>query len=352
MRAHRRFIALLLAPIALLGVACGSSGSSTSADSPGTSVAAAPSGSILVYSGRNEKLVKPIIDQFTADTGIKVELRAGDSGELAAQIISEGSASPADVFFSQDAGALGALASRNMLDELVVEDIQMVPAGYRATDNTWVGVSGRARVLAYNPALVPNPPTTIDALVDPQWKGKVGYAPTNASWQSFVTALRVLRGEAAAEQWLRAFAANEPKAYQSNGAVRDAVHSGEISLGLVNHYYLWQKVAQEGEANVNVRNQYLAPGDPGGLVNVAGVGVLDTSGNKPAAFAFVDYLLTPKAQEYFAKETFEYPMVPGVPPSVNIPALNTLQPPTLDLSDLESIEQTQELLQKVGLLSK
>lgn len=311
-----------------------------------------PTGTITVYSGRNEALIKPLLDRFSAETGVTVEVRYGDSGALASQILTEAEATPADVFFSQDAGALGALSKERLFVKLPRGTLERVPPEYRAKDGTWVGTSGRVRVIVYNPTLVPKPPTTIDEVVDPKWKGQIGYAPTNASWQSFVTALRVLRGEVKAEKWLRAFKANEPKAYASNGAVRDAVDAGQIAFGLVNHYYLWQRIAQVGEAAVTARNQYMAPGDPGGLVNVAGVGILKASDNKRAAQAFVDYLLTKKGQTYFADTTYEYPLIAEVTASVKLPRLEKLEPPAMDLSDLDTLAATQELLVKTGLLTR
>jgi iron(III) transport system substrate-binding protein len=313
---------------------------------------AAPSGSITVYSGRNEALIRPLFEQFTRDTGIEVQARYGDSGALASQILTEGAASPADVFVSQDAGALGALGNAKRLTRLPARTRDAVDAKYRAQDGTWVGTSGRVRVIVYNPRLLPDPPTTIDEVVQPKYRGKVGYAPTNASWQSFVTALRILRGERKAEKWLRAFAANDPKPYLNNGAIRDAVDAGQIPLGLVNHYYLYQRIAQVGEAGVVARNQYLDPGDPGGLVNVAGLGVLRSSGNPRAAQAFVDYMLSEKGQRYFADATYEYPLAAGVPPSVKIRSLEKLQAPSLDLSDLDDIAATQALLVETGLLTR
>jgi iron(III) transport system substrate-binding protein len=321
---------------------------------PGTAgpAGAAPGDSITVYSGRNEALIKPLFDQFTRDTGIEVQVRYGDSGALASQMLTEGGASPADVFVSQDAGALGALTNARLLAKLPPRSRSAVAPEYRADDGTWVGTSGRVRVLVYNPKLLPDPPTTIDEVVDPRYKGKVGYAPTNASWQSFVTGLRVLRGERKAEKWLRAFAANEPKAYASNAAIRDAVDAGQIWMGLVNHYYLWQKIVQNGESSVVARNQFMAPGDPGGLVNVAGVGVLKSSKNKKAAQVLVDYMLSEKGQAYFADSTYEYPLAAGVQPSVRLPSLAKLRAPALDLSDLDSLAATQELLAETGLLTR
>lgn len=339
---------LRLAVVALL--ALGACGGDDDSAQPTTS-SGTPSGELTVYSGRNEALVKPILDMFTADTGIAVKLRGGDSGALAAQLLTEGESSPADVFFSQDAGALGAVSRAELLEKLPDTVTSRVDAPFRAKDGTWVGISGRVRVVVYNPTLAPAPPTSIDDVIDPKWKGKIGYAPTNASWQSFVTALRVVRGEEEAKEWLQAFKANDPKSYQGNVQVRDAVNDGQIAIGLVNHYYLYEKIAEEGAGKVVAKNQFLANGDVGGLVNVAGAAVLSSSKNKSAANSLVEYLLSDKAQRYFAQETFEYPLVDSVPPAAEVPKLGDLNPPELDLSDLSGIEKTQALLREVGLLT-
>lgn len=360
MLSRRAVIALI--PLAIVA-ACGSSGTSSPATTaapatteapvaaPATSVAKA-SGEITVYSGRSETLVKPLYEQFTADTGIKVNVRYGDSGALAAQILTEGKASPADVFFSQDAGALGAVAKAKLSATLPESATSKVADTYKASDGSWVGVSGRVRVVIYNPTMVPTPPTAIDQILDPAWKGKIGYAPTNASWQSFVTALRVSRGEDAAAEWLKKFAANSPKAYEKNGAVRDAVNTGEIALGLVNHYYLYEKIKNEGADKVVAKNAFMAAGDVGSLVNVAGVTTLASSKNSAAAVAFTEYMLSDAAQTFFKEKTFEYPLVSGGSPTEGLPALADLKAPAIDLSDLDSIGATQELLAKAGLLTK
>jgi iron(III) transport system substrate-binding protein len=324
--------------------ACGSSGSNSDSTTPTADTR------LTVYSGRSEELVKDLFTAFTTETGISVDARYGDSGEMAALLLTEGSSSPADVFFSQDAGALGAV--ENLFAELPEQSLSNVDSQYSAASGKWVGVTGRVRVVVYNPSLAPIPPTTIDGLLDPQWSGKIGFAPTNASWQSFVTALRILRGEEAAEKWLTAFAKNKPVAFEKNGAVRDAVNTGEVSLGLVNHYYLLEKIAAEGASAVTAKNQFMAAGDVGGLVNVAGVGILASAKHSGAAQKFIDFLQSETAAEYFRTKTWEYILTKGATQAEGIPAFADLKAPSIDLSDLKSLDVTQELLQKVGLLTK
>jgi iron(III) transport system substrate-binding protein len=341
--------AAILVAIAALSACGGGDSTSTNetSDANGTI-----GGSITIYSGRSEELVKPILDQFADETGVQVELRAGDSGEMAALIMTEGDASPADVFFSQDAGALGAVEEAGLFTDLPETTLSLVDPAYRSASSKWVGTSGRARVMVYNPELVTELPDSIDDLVDPSWSGKIGFAPTNASWQSFVTALRVLRGEEAAREWLEGFAANKPVAYEKNSAVRDAVNAGEVAAGLVNHYYLYEKIAAEGADAVVAKNHYFTKQDPGSLVNVAGVGILASSDNSAAAQALVDYLLSTTGQTFFSETTFEYPLIDGVAPAEGLLTLEEIDPPAIDLSDLKSIEATQELLADVGLLTK
>lgn len=331
------------AAMALLTVAgCGGSGTSTDSTAADTE--------LTIYSGRSEDLIGELITSFETESGIDVDVRYGDSGELAALLLTEGDASPADVFFSQDAGALGAV--EDLLTALPQASLDTVDPKYRANSGKWLGVTGRVRVIVYNPGLVSSPPSSIDELIDPKWSGKIGFAPSNASWQSFVTALRVLRGEDGAREWLTGFAANKPVAFEKNAAVRDAVNDGSVSLGLVNHYYLLEKIAAEGRAAVTAENRYIGNGDPGGLVNVAGIGILGGAPHKGAAQKFVDFLQSETALGYFRTRTWEYILRTGAQQPEGLPGLDELGAPSIDLSDLSSLDETQELLQSVGLLTK
>lgn len=331
-------VPLALAAFALGAVACGD-------DDEGDDK------SVTVYSGRSESLVKPLFEQFTKETGIEVKVKYGDTAELAALIAEEGSKSPADVFFAQDAGALGALRAEDAFEKLADSVTGLVAADYRSPDGTWVGVSGRARVIVYNPKLVQESelPDSVKDLTDAAWKGKVGWAPTNGSFQAFVTGLRKVEGEDGAKAWLEGMLKNEVKSYQDNKSIVSAVAAGEVELGLVNHYYLFGFLEDQGES-FNARNHYTAAGDAGSLVNVAGVGILKSAPEKDAAGKLVDYLLGESAQKYFSEQTFEYPLVSGIAADSRIKPLSEVKPPALDLSDLQDLQGTLALLRSAGVL--
>nr|WP_234333950.1 iron ABC transporter substrate-binding protein [Streptomyces viridochromogenes] len=309
--------------------------------------------SLVIYSGRNEKLVKPLLDKLEKAVGAEVEVRYGDSAELAAQILEEGDRTKAGLFFSQDAGALGALSKEGMLQKLPQGTLDEVDEAYRGSGGDWVGLSGRVRVIAYNPDKVgaDDVPDSVFDVVEPQWKGKVGFAPTNASFQAFVTGMRVLKGDDVTRKWLQDLKANGAKTYAHNLATLDAVESGEVSLGLVNHYYWYERVAEKGEDKVDAKLHFLPGKDPGALINVAGAGILKDGGQSEVAQKAVDYLLSKEAQTYFADKTKEYPLAAGVTSTVKgLPAFESLQSPDIDLGKLESLQETLAMLQDVGLV--
>ena len=331
--------------VGLFGVAwCGQEAS-------GPEESASGGGSIVVYSGRNEELVGPMLERFEEESGIDVETRYGDTAELAATLLEEGENSPADLLFAQDAGALGAVADEGLLTPLPAEILERVEERFRDPDGRWVGISGRARVVAYNTEALSEQdlPGSILEFTDPEWRGRIGWAPTNGSFQAFVTALRLIEGEAVAREWLEGIQANDAREYENNLTILEGVTSGEIEVGFVNHYYLFQ-LREERGGDVPARNYYPQDGDPGALVNAAGIGVLNNSRRTEEAQAFLDFMLSEEAQQYFADETFEYPLVAGIEVNEELVPLSQVETPNIDLSNLDDLEGTLDLLRGTGVL--
>ena len=310
------------------------------------------SGPVTVYSGREEELVAPLFEMFTEETGIDVDVRYGDSAELAATIAEEGENSPADVFFAQDPGSLGSVDAQ--LAELPAETLERVDAGFRDADGRWIGTSGRSRVIAYNTDELSEAdvPDSVFDLTDPVWKGRIGIAPTNASFQAFVTAMRLSEGEDATRKWLVDLQANDPKEYEKNTPIVEAVAAGEVDLGLVNHYYLY--LVQEEQPNAPIANHFLGAGDPGALVSVAGAGVLASSDQSDDAERFVEFLLSDEGQRFYVDEAeeAEYPLVAGIDPKPGLPPIQELAGPDVELTAFGAeLESTIELLRETGYLS-
>lgn len=306
---------------------------------------------LTLYSGREEELVGPVLQQFQEETGINVEVRYGKTAELAATIMEEGAKSPADVYLAQDAGALGAVAGEGLFAGLSPDILNRVETRFRSRDGLWVGVTGRARVVAYNTNRVrpEELPDSILGFTDPKWMGRIGWAPTNGSFQAFVTALRATAGEEETVKWLEGILANKPKVYPKNTPAVEAVGRGEIDVAFVNHYYLFRLKEQYGP-DFPVALYYPGNGDPGALVNVAGAGVLKSSRNKKAAESLLAYLLSEPSQRHFAEKTYEYPLAAGVAAGGQLVPLADIETPDIDLGDLADLEKTLELLNETGVL--
>lgn len=340
---RRNAAALASLLIGALLAACGASGSEPgSADEPEQE-------GITVYSGRIPPLVGPAIDSYEAEVDRDVQVRFGDSAPLAATILEEGDNTPADVFFSQDAGALGALESEGRLARLPRDILRRVEPRFRSDQERWVGISGRARVIAYGPEVEHSElPDSVLELTDERWRGRVGWAPPNASLQAYVTALRDAQGEDVARDWLEGMVANDARQFDSNTPIRDAIAAGEIDVGLINHYYVAQAIAEQGP-DYPVKLHFPA-GDLGSLINVAGVGVLESSDRKREAFEFVRSMLSRPSQRYFAESTREYPLVDAVRAPEGVAPLAEIPSPSIDLSRISDLEGTLELLRETGAL--
>ena len=308
---------------------------------------------LTIYSGRNESLIGPLLDQFREDTGIEVEVLYGGTSAVANQILTEGENSPADVFIAQDGGALGALAAADRLSEFPKDLLnRVVDPAFVSPDGVWVGLSGRARVLVYSPQGLEEAglelPDSILDLTGEEWRGVVGWAPTNASFVSNVTAMRVLLGDCDTADWLEAMIANDVQAYPKNTPIVQAVINGEIVAGLVNHYYLFRFLAEDPDITASLH--FFPDGDPGSLINIAGAAILQSSDQPELALKLVEYMLSDSAQTYFASQTYEYPLVASVDPSVDLPSLDEIESPEIDLSDLDDLQGTLEMIEDSGAL--
>jgi iron(III) transport system substrate-binding protein len=223
-----------------------------------------------------------------------------------------------------------------------------VPSSFRSREGRWVGVTARARVIGHGPDVERSElPRSVLELTGDEWKGRVGWAPTNASFQAFVTALRLTEGEEAAREWLQGMVANEPRAYENNIALRDAIAAGEVDIGLLNHYYIAQAKAEDPDYPVEA---YSPPGDIGAMVNVAGIGILESSDRRAEALQFVRFLLGREAQRFFAESSREYPVIAGVPTHPSITPLAEISRPDVDLSRIDDLRGTISLLQETGAL--
>ncbi len=307
---------------------------------------------ITLYSGRGESLVQPLVERFEEETGIRVQVRYGGTAELAVLLQEEGARSPADVFWGQDGGALGALSRADLLADLPEDILAGIPQIYRNSTGNWVATSGRARVLAFDPRSIPENdlPTSVFDLTAEKYRGNVAWAPTNGSFQAFVTAMRVVHGDETTSRWIRDMLANDVQIYRNNTSIVEAIAAGEVAMGITNNYYLLRFLA--ADPAYPVRQTFFEANDTGNLVNVAGAGVLKTSTNPDGALQFIRFLLSSVAQQYFTTEIFEYPVVDTVEMNPQLVRYDQLLDitPEVDLDTLEDLEATLSLLRSAGAL--
>ncbi|GAB3718820.1 extracellular solute-binding protein [Nocardiopsis nanhaiensis] len=337
-------LALVAVPVfALMAAACGGDGNGGAASGDDGAEDA-----ITIYSGRDEELIEPLIGDMREATGLEIDVRYGDTAQMANQIQTEGDQTNADLFIAQDAGALGLLVQEGLLAELPGDITDQVPDEYQDGNGEWIGLSGRSRVIAYAPDNVDEVPDSVLDLTDPEWEGRVGIAPTNASFQSFVTGLRVIEGDETAEQWLEGMADNDVELFENNRAMFDGLETGDIDLSLNNHYY-WYERLKETPDEVTSELHYLPVADAGSLVNVAGAAITADAANAEGAQTALEFLIGEEAQTYFTEETSEYPLVDGVPANEDLEELDSLEQPDIDLTDLHSLDETVEMIREAGL---
>jgi iron(III) transport system substrate-binding protein len=313
----------------------------------GTPVSEMPdlSGELTVYSGRNKFLVGDLmraIDNHYDD--LALDVRYNSSTDHVNQILNEGDGTPADVFYSVNAGSLGVLADEDRTRSLPAEVREMVRPEF-STD-TWVGTSGRARSVPYNTEVSDEADLPEDIMAYPDFEGDLGWAPVYGSCQAFVTAMRILEGEEATREWLEGVVDAGIRSYPDEFAVCEAVADGEIDAGLTNHYYI-QRVL-DGDPDAPIATAFTS-GDAGAVFNVAGATVIDTTDEPDLAENFVRHLLSSEAQDYFARTTFEYPLIPEVEPVGELPTIDELDVPDLDLTRLSDLQPTVDLMREAGI---
>jgi iron(III) transport system substrate-binding protein len=304
---------------------------------------------LTIYSGRGENLVGPLLEQFADETGIAIDVRYGDSADLALLIGEEGDRSPADVFLSQSPGTVGYLAERGLLAELDPELRRRVDAVFESERGLWIGLTARRRVLVYNEEIVSEDelPDSVFDVVEPQYRGRVGVAPENASFQDFVSAMRQVEGDERTEEWLRRLADNDAPTYANNNAIVEAVGRGEIPMGLVNHYYNYRFL--EEDPGLPSRNYVFPDGDLGSMLLASTVSELAASDRRDEAERFIEFLLSDAAQRFFTDETFEYPLARGARPASVLPALGSVELP-YDIDRLGGeLDETVRMIESSGL---
>ena len=315
------------------------------------SVAADNNEGIVVYNAQHENLVKSWVDGFTKETGIKVTLRNGDDSELGNQLVQEGSASPADVFLTENSPSMVLVDNANLFAPLDSDTLKQVPAEYRPAHGRWIGIAARSTVFVYNPAKLSEQqlPKSLMDLAKPEWKGRWAASPSGADFQAIVSAMLALKGEKATLEWLKAMKANFV-AYKGNSTVMKAVNAGQIDGGVIYHYYRFVDQSKTGENSKNTQLYYFKHQDPGAFVSLSGGGVLASSKHKAQAQAFIKYITGKEGQESLrTNNAFEYAVGLNSASNPKLVPLKDLDAPKVEPSTLNS-KKVIELMTQAGLL--
>ncbi|GAA2575491.1 iron ABC transporter substrate-binding protein [Dactylosporangium fulvum] len=352
--ARRRLLAMLTVPVvAILLTACGGGSGATpeAAASGGSTAALDPNVTLVLYNAQHDTLTKEWVAAFTAKTGVKVEIRQGSDLTMANQLVAEGSASPADVFLTENSPAMSLVENAGLFAPIAPATLAQVPAEYVPSTRNWIGIAARSTVLAYNPTMVTESdlPKSIMDLQDPTWKNRYGAAPKGADFQAIVSAMLELKGEAATSAWLAALK-NNGQAFSGNSAAMKAVNAGTVASAVIYHYYWYADQAKTKENSKNVKLHFFGNQDPGAFVSVSGGGVLKSSKHPNEAQALVNFITGKEGQTILANGTaFEYSVGEGVASNPALKPLSELGAPAVDESKLNSQKVTQ-LMTTAGLL--
>jgi iron(III) transport system substrate-binding protein len=352
-----RILPVVLASVLVAGACSGGASRSldgTAAEVYGGQCAGSNGREVTVYSGRTENLIGPTLEAFACETGTDVAVRWGSSTDLALLLAEEGDRTAADVFLSRSPGPVGFLESADLLGAIDDDVLGLVGAESHSRSGTWVGFSGRKRVLVHNLDAVPRDelPESVFDLTDDRYRGRVAIPATNGSFIDWFTVFRDQYGNDVAAQWLDDMVANDARYYPNNRSIVEAAGRGEIDMGLVNHYYQYQEAAAAGDRH-RAANHDLADDDIGSLLIITAATITAGSGNRQAANELIAYLLSEAVQRYFSQQTFEYPLAAGVEPADILPPLKALEIGSVDFDALGGgFEQTIAIVESSGILNQ
>ena len=357
-RSHLRSFSAILVLVALAVSSCASDTQrfldGTAAEIYGGECVQKTGDTVTIYSGRTENLIEPVLDAFACETGIPVMVRWGASTDLALLLNEEGSKSPADVFLSRSPGPVGYLESKELLRPLSSNVLELVEEQNRSDSGTWIGFSGRKRVLVHNIDDVPTEdlPNSVFDLTDKRYEGRVAIPATNGSFVDWFTVFRDIYGNEAAQNWLEQMVDNDARYYYNNRAIVEATGRGEIDMGLVNHYYNYQEIAASGNEH-RAKNHDLDDQDIGSLLIITAATVLSSTDQAAESESLVSYLLSTPVQKYFTNRTFEYPLAFGVDPAEALPPLTALEIGSVDFDKLGGgFEETTRMIEATGILNQ
>ena len=304
---------------------------------------------LTLYNGQHKEVGDNLAAAFEAKTGIHVNVRKGSSNQLASQIVEEGDRSPADVIYTEESPPLNNLGEQGFLAKIDASTLEVLPKEYVAANGTWMGVTARTRVVAFNPKLIKEEelPKSVLDFADPQWQGKVGFVPTSGAFQEQAVAIIKLHGRDAAEEWLtglRAFG----KTYTNNMVALKAVENGEVASVLVNNYYWFALEKEKGKLDSKLH--YFTDGDAGGLITVSSAAALKSSKHPKEAQQLLAFMASEEGQRVITNTSAEYPMRKGMISDRGLKPFEELQPPKVTPADLGNAEEALELERDVGLL--
>ncbi|MGK9052337.1 Fe(3+) ABC transporter substrate-binding protein [Xaviernesmea oryzae] len=322
-----------------------------------TTTAAYADGEVNIYSYRQPDLIKPLLDTFTQQTGIKTNVLFLDKG-LVERIQAEGANSPADVIMTVDIARLME-AKEGGVTQAVTDNATInkdIPANLRDPAGEWFGLTTRGRVVYASKDRVAQTSITYEELADPKWKGKICIRDGQHSYNiGLIASMIAVHGEAYTETWLKGVKDN--LAQKPSGGDRDqakAIFAGACDIGIGNTYYVGLMQTNEKEPDQKkwaeaIKVLFPNSADRGTHVNISGMALAKNAPNKDNAVKLMEFLASGEAQQIYAEQVFEYPVMPGAEPSATVKSFGTIKPDTLSLADIAANrKKASELVDKVG----